>query len=72
MDSTGRGGSDSIVGMDGGCTRTRLAESVSDTVSSEARLSPGMVGRGWSSVLGNFLPNLSTIVANAGMSFRQM
>ena len=67
MDSTG-GGGDSVVGMDGGCTR--IYEAVSDTVSSEDHLSPGW--RSWSGVLVNLLLNLSTIVADAVTFFRKM
>ena len=70
MYSTGRGGGDYVVGMEGECTR--LGEAVSNPVSSEARLAPGLVGRGWSEVLGNFLLNLSIIVANAVTPLRQM
>ena len=45
-DSTGMGGGggESVVGMDGECTR--IAEDISNPVSSEARLVPGLVGRG--------------------------
>ena len=42
MDSTGRGGGDSVAVMDGECTR--LAEAVSDPISSETRLDPGLAG----------------------------
>ena len=68
MYSTGRGGGDSVVGMDGGCTR--IDEAVSDTFSSEARLAPGW--QGWSGVLGDFLLIFSTIVSDAVASLRQM
>ena len=61
-------GGDSVVGMDGECTC--LAEAVSDPVSSEARLAS--VWRGWYGVLGGFLLDFLTIVANAVTSFRQM
>ena len=64
------GGGDSIVGMDGECTH--LAEAVSDPVSSEAHLAPGLVGRGWSGIPGNLLLNLLTIVDDAVMSFWNM
>ena len=58
MNSTGRVEGDSIVGTDRECNR--LPEAVSDPVSSEARLAPGLVGQVWSGVLGDFLLNLST------------
>ena len=67
MDSTG-GGGDSVVGMDGECTR--IAEDISNPVSSEARLAPGW--KYWSGVLGNFLLNFSKIIANDVTSFQQM
>ena len=51
---------------------TRLDEAVYDPVSSGACISPGLVGKGWYGVLGDFLLNLSTIVANAVTSFRKM
>ena len=52
---------DSVVSMDG--EYNRLAEAVSDTISSEACIDPGW--QGWSGVLGDFLLNLSTFVADA-------
>ena len=69
MDLTDRGGDDYVVGMDGECSH--LADTVYNTVSSEASLAPGLVGRGWSGVFGNFLLNLLTIFANAVTYFRQ-
>ena len=44
MDSTGRVGDNSVLGMDGECTR--LDETVSDTVSSDDCLAPVLLGRG--------------------------
>ena len=55
MDSTGRVGDNSVLGMDGECTR--LDETVSDTVSSDTRLATFLVGRDLSVVFGNFFLN---------------
>ena len=56
--------------MHGECTR--LDEVVSNPVSSDARLAPGLVGQGWYGILRNFFLNLSTIFANTVLSLRQM
>ena len=70
MYESGRVGCDYIVGMDRECTR--IVEAVSDPVSFEARIAPGLVGQVWSGVLWNFLLNLSKIVADAVTSFWHM
>ena len=70
MDPTGRGGGDYIGGMDGECTR--IDEVVSNMESSVYLLAPGLVGKCYSGALGNFLLNLSKIVANAVTSFCHM
>ena len=44
MDSTWREGGNSVLGMDRDCTR--LAETVSDPVSSDSLLAPVLVGQG--------------------------
>ena len=51
---------------------TRLAETWSDAMSSETRFAPVLLGRDWSVIVGNFLLNWLTIVADAVTSFRQM
>ena len=56
--------------MDGGFTR--LDDADSDTISSGDRLTPGLVGRDWSGVLGKFSLNLAMIVTDAVKSFQHM
>ena len=64
------GEDDSVVDTDRECTC--LSDAASYPVSSKACLSPGLVGRGWSGALGNFLLNLTMIVADAVASFWYM
>ena len=70
MESTGKYGGDSVGGMDMECTC--IAEEVSYPDSSQDCLQSGLVGQGWSGALGDFLLNLSKIVADAVTSFRNM
>ena len=68
MESTGRGGDNSIGGIDGECTH--LAEVISDTDSSVALIAPGFAGKVLEGAFGNFTLNLSTTVADFVKSFR--